>query len=94
VSGPRRLSKRDAETLMADYEHDPKAALAAALAVVTGDSSGGFAERIDRCDLEPERKRLLLDGDAESLDELAQELNELRTVPLAPMVVDRSIGIT
>lgn len=74
----RRLRKADAERLLDDYDRDPVAALTSALRIVTGRAHAPWETLLAML---PERdglERL----DVGSLDRLAAEMNETRTVRL------------
>ncbi len=83
IPAGRRLTKRDVEALLADYDTDPRAALAAALAVAVGRPGLGFADAVAAAIADPhERAALLADdpatGATGALDALARRLNEQR----------------
>ncbi|MGZ7086367.1 MAG: hypothetical protein ACXVIH_08590 [Ilumatobacteraceae bacterium] len=73
-----RLKKVQVEQLLGDYDADPVAALSAALRVVLDMPNDDWAELLAAAPLDAARRRLLLGGDASSLDHLAAELNERR----------------
>ena len=73
-----RLSKRDVETLLRDYDDDPVAALTVALRLALGRSDASWEEMIDASDMGDDRRRALLAHDPDALDSLAMELNEAR----------------
>jgi hypothetical protein len=74
----RRLSKRDVETLLRDYDQDPVAALTVALRVVLRLPDAAWEELVDACDLSDDRRRALAARDVDALDRLAMDLNEER----------------
>ena len=76
-----RLGKRDVETLMGVYDDDPQAALSTALAHVLNLPGASWSELIAAARFDPHRHHALLEGDRAAMDELAAELNELRTLP-------------
>lgn len=76
------LRKRDVEALLASYDHDPVAALTAALRVVLALPHAGFDELLAVAPIDDLRRSLLARHDLAALDDLARELNETRT--LAP----------
>ena len=80
MSPRTRLAKRDVERLLATYDDDPKGALAVALARVLGLTAPTWEEAVRAAGLPAERERTLLAGEQGALDELAQELNESRTI--------------
>ena len=73
-----RLKKAQVERLLGDYDADPVAALSAALRVVLDLPDDDWAALLTSAPLDAARRRLLVDGDASSLDQLAAELNERR----------------
>ena len=73
-----RLKKIQVEQLLGDYDADPVAALSTALRVVLDMPGADWAALLAASPLDAARRRLLLDGDASSLDQLAAELNERR----------------
>ena len=77
----RRLGKRDVERLLAGYDDDPVAALTDALRVVLGAPHASWDDLVRTAGFEPERQRSLIARETTALDELAGELNELRTLP-------------
>jgi hypothetical protein len=66
--------------MLAAYDADPVGALAAALAVVVDRPGATWEASLAAADLADGRRRALLAGDLGALDELAAELNELRTL--------------
>jgi hypothetical protein len=82
---PKRLSKRDVETLLETYDVDPVAALQTALRRLCGQPDAQFDQLLrhlaTRGRLSPTRHQLLARRDVEALDSLAGELNETRTLP-------------
>lgn len=76
------LRKRDVEALLASYDHDPVAALTAALRVVLALPHAGFDELLAAAPIDDVRRVGLARHDLAALDDLARELNETRT--LAP----------
>lgn len=75
-----RLSKFDVEALMNGYDADPLSALTAALAKVLDRPELGWRELLAAAPLSPARRAALLAHEQAALDELARELNELRTL--------------
>ena len=73
-----RLKKTDAEQLLADYDTDPVAALSAALRIVLDMPGAKWAALLAATPLDATRRRLLIESDESSLDQLAAELNERR----------------
>ena len=76
----RRLKKRDVETLLQAFDHDPVGALTASLRIVLNRPDDDFDELIAQADLADERRQRLLQRQPNALDELAAELNERRTL--------------
>lgn len=76
----RRLNKRDVETLLQEFDHDPVGALTTSLRIVLDRPDADFDELIAHADLDDERRQCLLQRHADALDELAAELNERRTL--------------
>ena len=76
--GARRLGKADAERLMNGYDRDPIGALTAALRIVTGRPYASWETLVA---LLPDGKRIA-SLETESLDRLAAEMNETRTIGL------------
>jgi hypothetical protein len=74
----KRLSKADAEVLLATFDADPVAALTRALRIVRGTSHASWETLVSGL---PHAQRLLA-LDISSLDRLAAELNETRTICL------------
>lgn len=79
----RSLRKRDVETLLADYDGDPVGALAAAMRIVLDMPGEVFPALVRAAAFPAERQQRLLAHDVRALDELARELNELRTLSTA-----------
>lgn len=79
-----RLTKRDVERLLDDYDADPVSALTRALAIVHDDlgaapgDDSAFDDLVRRCDLDPDTTAALLSRDIRALDHLARSLNEQR----------------
>ena len=73
-----RLKKTQVERLLGDYDAGPVAALSAALRIVLDMPDDDWAALLAAAPLDAARRRLLLGGDASSLDHLAAELNERR----------------
>jgi hypothetical protein len=75
-----RLKKRHVERLLADYDADPIAALTTALRITLNVPGATWATLLAEAPIEAERRRRLLSGDQRSLDHLAAELNEHRSI--------------
>ena len=76
----RPLSKRDAENLMNNYDINPQQALIRALRIVTGMPNASWKTLIDLCFTDKQQSEPLQTLDQQSLDQLAQRLNERRTL--------------
>ena len=74
------LTKRDVEDLMSNYDDDPQQALARALRSVTGMPNASWKTLIDLSITDEQQSKLLQKLDQQSLDQLAQQLNERRTL--------------
>ena len=74
------LRKADVERLLSDYDHDPIAALCHALRVVFDLPDGDWVGLLAIAPIGEERRMALMHGDQSSLDALAAELNERRTL--------------
>jgi hypothetical protein len=78
MTAARRLSKRDVEALLRDYDADPVRALTAALSIVLGRPGSAWHDLISTAPFGDERRRALAARDTRALDSLAAELNEER----------------
>ena len=76
----RRLTKAEAAALLRDYDSDPSRALGSALGAVLGLTDHTWAEMLAAAPISDTRRAALLSGDERALDDLAAELNELRTL--------------
>lgn len=76
----RRLKKIDVERLLTDYDADPVAALLAALRIVLQMPNADWAALVAAAPIDAARRGRLLALDETSLDQLAKELNERRTI--------------
>lgn len=76
----RRLRKADVEALLRDYDQDPIGALTAALRIVLDRPRDDWAALLVAAPLSDSRRGALLVGDQTALDELAAQLNEVRSV--------------
>ena len=76
----RPLTKRDAEHLMDDYDTNPQQALTHALRIVTGMPNASWKSLIAHLTQDEQQRELLINLDQHSLDQLAQRLNESRTL--------------
>jgi len=75
-----RLNKFDAERLMEAYDLDPVAALTAALRVSLDRPHDDWTALVKAAGFTCARRIRLQAADPEALDELAAELNELRSL--------------
>jgi hypothetical protein len=79
-----RLTKRDVEHLLDDYDSDPVAALTRALARVHDDDDAAargidaFDDLVQRSEFEANTTTALLARDIRAMDDLARYLNERR----------------
>lgn len=78
------LRKRDVEEMMARYEHDPLAALTAALRTVLDQPNAEWPVLLMAAGFTDRRRRLLEQLEPTALDELLTELNELRGLTTVP----------
>lgn len=74
------LRKRDVETLLADYDRDPVAAITVAMRKVLGQPDADYTTLVRMAPFDDERRARLLAIEVDSLDALARELNEVRTL--------------
>lgn len=79
----RSLRKTEVEALLAGYDSDPVGALAAAMRIVLEMPGEVFPALVRAAGFPADREQRLLAHDVRSLDELARELNELRTLTSA-----------
>ncbi|MGD9702195.1 MAG: hypothetical protein AB7Q42_13475 [Acidimicrobiia bacterium] len=75
------LRKRDVEALLGRFDDDPVGALTTALRKVLDRPDATWEELLDAAGLPDDRRRALAHSDQDALDELARDLNELRTLP-------------
>jgi hypothetical protein len=78
MTAPRRLSKRDAEALLRDYDADPVRAVTIALRIVLGRPESGWQDLIAAAPFTDGRRHALAVREPDALDALAAELNEER----------------
>ena len=78
-STPRRLNKAEAVALLDGYDTSPQGALTVALRIVLGRPDATWAELLAHEAL-ADRRGELASGDRTAMDDLAAELNELRTL--------------
>ena len=74
------LTKRDVEDLMNSYDINPQQALIQALRIVTGMPNASWRSLVAQASPDLEHRELLYGADQSSLDKLAQQLNERRTL--------------
>jgi hypothetical protein len=74
------LTKRAVEELLATYDADPVGALTVALRIVLGRHDATWPEVVAAAGFDDTRRAALLIGEERSLDALAAELNERRTL--------------
>jgi hypothetical protein len=75
-----RLKKLDVERLLAGYDTDSIASLTAALRIALDMPDAGWAALIAAAPFDADRRGRLLSHDVSSLDQLAAELNEFRSI--------------
>jgi len=75
-----RLSKRDVEALLSNYDAAAVAALTVALGRVLDQSGATWPELLNIAPFTDTRRAALLVGEQGALDALAAELNELRSL--------------
>ena len=88
-----RLTKREVERLLADYDADPVAALTASLRRLTGLAGASWDELVPLATSDHDRRAALLAADGRALDDLARELNELRQLDAHRLAVEASRGL-
>jgi hypothetical protein len=76
----RTLTKRDVEDLMNNFDDNPQQALTHALRIVTGMPNASWRSLVAQVSQDLEHQELLYDANQSSLDKLAQQLNEQRTL--------------
>ena len=76
----RSLTKHDAENLMNNFDDNPQQALLHALRIVTGMPYASWKTLIAHVVPDLERRELFYSEDQQCLDQLAQQLNEQRTL--------------
>ena len=77
-----RLSKRQVETLLDEYDLDPVGALAGALRILLGLPHARWEELVDASGLAADRRRALTARETVALDGLLTELNEQRILSI------------
>ena len=75
------MTKRNVEALLGSYDADPIAALTVAVRIVLERTDDSWPELIRAAGFTDTRSAALLVGEQSALDDLARELNELRTLP-------------
>ena len=74
----RKLSKRDVEALLGEYDHNPVGALHAALRVLIPDCPSNWQQTVELLSVSDEMKNNLRNQKIEALDSLAKQLVETR----------------
>jgi predicted pyridoxine 5'-phosphate oxidase superfamily flavin-nucleotide-binding protein len=74
------LRKRDVERMMADYDHDPVAALTTALRTTLDQPDLEWTALVKMAGFDCARRIRLQAGETVALDELLVELNEQREI--------------
>ena len=74
------MTKRNVEALLGSYDDDPVAALTAALRIVLERADDSWPELVRAARFSDTRAAALLLGEQTALDDLARDLNELRTL--------------
>ncbi len=73
------LRKRDVEAMLERYDRDPIAAVTLAMQTVLERPGTDFRALVELAPFNDERRARLMAGEADALDALVRELNELRT---------------
>ena len=76
----RLLTKRERENLISNFDDNPQQALLHALRIVTGMPNASWKTLIAHVVPDLERRELFYSADQQCLDQLAQQLNEQRTL--------------
>ena len=74
------MTKRNVEALLGSYDDGPVAALTAALRIVLERADDSWPELVRAAGFTDTRAAALLLGEQTALDDLARDLNELRTL--------------
>jgi hypothetical protein len=74
----RKLSKRDVEALLSEYDNNPVGALHQALRVLLTDCPSDWNAAIGLLDIDDANKQSLRDGNIAALDSLAKHFVETR----------------
>lgn len=74
----RKLSKRDVEALLGEYDHDPVAALHAALVILIPDCPNQWNSAVDCLQISETDKQLLRDRETSAMDALVKQFVETR----------------
>jgi hypothetical protein len=74
----RKLSKRDVEALLVEYDNNPIASLHAALGVLIPNCPASWEEAVDLLPIDEHQKQLLRHRNIEQLDALVKQLVETR----------------
>lgn len=76
----RKLSKREVEALLAEYDKDPASALLAALQILIPERPDNWEEAVNSLPLDDATKRQLRDRSLAALDSLVKQLVETRSL--------------
>jgi hypothetical protein len=76
-----RLRKADVRRMLERFDRDPVGALTVALAAILEISAPDWNQLVALCGFAPDRVDALQRGDQRALDQLAVDLNELRSLP-------------
>ena len=76
----RRLSKRDVEALLGEYDNNPVAALHAALSILIPDCPKDWSGAVDCLQMTEAAKQSLRDHDTAALDALVKQFVETRSL--------------
>jgi hypothetical protein len=74
----RKLSKRDVEALLSEYDNNPVGALHHALKILLTDCPSDWKLAIDLLDVDDAEKQSLREGNVAALDSLAKRFVETR----------------
>lgn len=76
----RKLSKRDVEALLSEYDNSPVASLHNALKVLIPDCPSEWSATVDLLNKDDAEKQLLRNGNTEALDALVKQFVETRSL--------------
>jgi hypothetical protein len=74
----RKLSKRDVEALLTEYDNNPVSSLHAALGVLIPNCPEEWEEAVNLLSIDESKKQLLRHGNVVALDALVKQLVETR----------------